>query len=308
LALPATLRLLLAFSSVQIELEIDTGVNHDTAGFESGLGIPITMAKSEIAAISTAFLEARRAALAMREFPGALPATLAEAYAVQDTSIEAWGDVIAGWKIGLVPAPLRTTYGAERLAGPIFGLRLQTYRPGTVARAPFIAGGYGALEAEFVLRLSADIPATDEIASDEAASRYVGAMHAGVELAGSPLKTINEQGPTSVVSDFGNNSGLIVGPEIPGWRWRPLESLGVRMIIDGRMAGEGSAAKVLGGPLAALRFLIENCRMRRRPLRAGMYVSTGAVTGIHEVRAGARAIADFEDFGTIEVAVETASA
>jgi 2-keto-4-pentenoate hydratase len=260
----------------------------------------------EAAGISNAFRAARREARALSEFPGILPASLDDAYAVQELSIDQWGDRVAGWKIGLIPPPLRAKFGAERLAGPIFGRRLQNYRPGIMGKAAFVEGGFGAIEAEFVLRLGADIPDDAGVANDEGLTRYIAAMHIGVELAGSPLETINALGPTAVICDFGNNSGLIVGPEIPGWRDRALLSLSVRMIIDGEVVGEGSAANVPEGPFGALRFLIENCRARRRPLRAGMFVSTGAVTGVHQVKAGARATADFGKAGRIEILVEKA--
>ena len=264
---------------------------------------------ANVSAISQAFIQARRAAKALAGYPGAeVPPTLEAAYAVQEASINGWGDRIAGWKIGLIPPPLRAQYGAERFAGPVFAARVHQYRPGQPAKAAFIEGGFGALEAEFVLRLGADVPDDARVASDEGIARYVGAMHVGVELAGSPLKTLNALGPASIISDFGNNTGLVVGPEIPGWENRRLETLSVRTIIGGAVAGEGSAANVPEGPLAALRFLIENCRKRRRPLRAGMFVSTGAVTGVHEVQPGARATVDFGAFGKIELVVEAAKA
>jgi 2-keto-4-pentenoate hydratase len=266
-------------------------------------------ADTNVGAISRSFVEARRAAQSLSGYPGGkVPSTLDEAYTVQEASIDAWGDRVAGWKIGLIPPPLRAQFGAERLAGPIFAGRVQQYRSGQTAKAAFIEGGFGAIEAEFVLRLGADVPDDAQVASDEGLARYVAAMHVGIELAGSPLAAINALGPTCVISDFGNNTGLIVGPEIPGWANRPLESIGVRTTIDGALAGEGSAAKIPEGPLAALRFLIENCRQRKRPLRAGMFVSTGACTGIHEVKAGARATVDYGPFGKIEVAVEKAKA
>ena len=47
------------------------------------------------------------------------------------------------------------------------------------------------------------------------ARELVAAVHVGVETAGSPLATINDLGPCAIVADFGNNAGLIVGPELP---------------------------------------------------------------------------------------------
>jgi len=42
-------------------------------------------------------------ACALQDYPGPLPATLAEAYARQDAAINLWPDDIAGWKVGGVP-------------------------------------------------------------------------------------------------------------------------------------------------------------------------------------------------------------
>ena len=55
------------------------------------------------------------------------------------------------------------------------------------------------------------------------AADLIGAVHAGIEVASSPLGRINELGPIAVISDFGNNNGLVIGPEIAGWRTSGFE-------------------------------------------------------------------------------------
>ena len=45
----------------------------------------------------------------------------------------------------------------------------------------------------------------------------------GVEMAGSPLATINELGPTVVAADFGNNNGLILGTCWPTGAGIPID-------------------------------------------------------------------------------------
>jgi len=258
-----------------------------------------------LSGISKAFLEARRQGRALAQFPGALPSDLDTAYAIQTASIKDWGTPIAGWKIGLVPRSFRAQFGAERLAGPVFADRVERCPDGGHATARFVEGGFGALEAEFIFELQRDPTELQRVIGDEELGACIGALHVGVELAGSPLKTINELGPAAIVSDFGNNSGLIVGPSIPGWRQRALETLRARMLIDGSVAGHGSAADVPEGPLSAVRFLVGSCRDRGFRLPPGTLVSTGAVTGVHEVRSGAQAVIDFGEFGKISINVET---
>jgi len=70
--------------------------------------------------IAGRFLAARRAAAGLDVYPGDFPATLDEAYAIQDEAIARWGRPVIGWKVGRVPPQLIDRFGTDRLAGPIF--------------------------------------------------------------------------------------------------------------------------------------------------------------------------------------------
>src|SRR6185312_9775714 len=91
----------------------------------------------------------------------------------------------------------------------------------------------------------------------EEAAELPAALHVGIEAAGSPLAAINELGPVAVVSDFGNNAGLLLGPEIAAWRERPLASFTCETFIEGGSVGQGGALSLPGGPLAALAFALQ---------------------------------------------------
>ena len=251
-------------------------------------------------AISDAFTKARAQGAAVKDFPGTLPASLDEAYVVQDRAISLWPDTVAGWKIGLIQPGHRATAGAERLAGPIFSRQIFTHVPGAVIDMPVFHGGFAAIEAEFVLRLKSGLPGHVP-ATPEAAADIVESLHVGVEIASSPFSGINDLGPMSVVSDFGNNNGLIVGPVIEGWRDIGPEDLPARVEINGVIAGEATAGAIPGGPIAALCFLIELCRKRGIELKAGDLISTGAATGVHEAPIGSLSTADFGPYGAIKL-------
>jgi 2-keto-4-pentenoate hydratase len=250
--------------------------------------------------IASRFVEARRAAQALTEFPGAIPRDLDEAYRCQDEAIALWPDAIAGWKIGRIASPWLERYGEERVVGPVFRGAIRPASGAAVVDFPVFAGGFAAVEAEFVFRLGrAAAPAQTSWTADQAAA-LVDALHIGVETAGSPLATINALGPAVVAADFGNNAGLILGPEIADWRARDPAALATETFIDGRPVGKGGAAVLPGGPLGALAFLLARNARRGRPLRAGDLVATGATTGIHDIRAGARARIEFAGHGVIE--------
>lgn len=236
--------------------------------------------------VAERFVAARLAARALPEYPGPLPNTLADAYARQDAAIKLWPDDIAGWKVGGVADPWRARFGESRLVGPIFRRQVWHARSAPVTPLPVIPGGFAAVEAEYVFVLAASAPAARTDWSLAEAANLVRELRVGIELAGSPLPTINDLGPAVVISDFGNNAGLMMGEPIADWRSQPLESLTCETWIDGRSVGRGSAASIAGGPLAALAFALGCCAQRGRPLKTGDIISTGACTGIHVVRPG----------------------
>ncbi len=251
----------------------------------------------EQAAIAERFLEARRAATGLDSYPGPFPATLDEAYAIQDQAITGWGRRVLGWKVGRVPPPYAERFGTDRLAGPIFA---QTDAPdGAVTDMPAFAGGFAAGEAEFLLQLSAAPPAGKSDFTLEEAAALIGAVHVGVEIASSPLASINALGPVAVVSDFGNNNGLLVGAEIADWRASGFEQWPVTLLIDGDAVGEGNAASFPDGAIGSARFLFELMAQRGITLEAGQWISTGAVGGVHAARLGQIVEARFGDAASL---------
>jgi 2-keto-4-pentenoate hydratase len=252
----------------------------------------------EVQHIAGRFVRARLEATSLPGFPGLLPTTLATAYACQDAAIALWPDPIQGWKVGRILEPWSSRFGEDRLVGPVFTRSVQ-YASDGVIDFPVFDGGFAAVEAEFIIRLGAD-PAPAKVGWTAAEAReLVAAVHVGIETAGSPLATINELGPPVVISDFGNNTGLIVGAEIPNWRELAPERLASETFVDEKSVGKGTAASVPGGPLAALAFALDVCVRRGLPLKAGQFVSTGATTGIHDIRIGQSARAVFAGVGEV---------
>jgi len=259
----------------------------------------VSLSAASAAAIARSFVDARRRAAPVRDYPGQMPSDLASAYAIQDAAIELWGDQVAGWKIGLVPADLRAKLGVDRIAGPIFARQVVIAMPDQTVDLPVVRGGFAAVEAEFVLRIGRDQVGAQRTWNVEDAADMIGAVHIGVELAGSPFAQINDHGPAVTVSDFGNNSGLIVGGEVADWREINWERAAAQTSIDATRVGEGNAAMLPGGPLAALAFLLNHSAARGRPLKKGQWISSGAVTGVHQIEAGQSAELSFAGYGVL---------
>jgi 2-keto-4-pentenoate hydratase len=251
--------------------------------------------------IAGRFVAARRQALGLDEYPGAFPTDLKEAYAIQDEAIALWRRPVLGWKVGRIAASGH--HGADRLAGPIFRLREASGDP---AGMPVFAEGFAAGEAEFLLRIGRTPPPGRTRFSLEEAGGLIDAVHVGIEIASSPLRTINDLGPIAVISDFGNNNGLVVGPEIPDWRSSGFEEWRVSTRIDGAEQGSGRASAFPDGAIGAARFLLELAAARGIVLEPGQLISSGAVGGVHDAAPGQVVEADFD--GGFEVACRLVAA
>lgn len=252
----------------------------------------VEVGMSEGERIARAFVAARRDAQALTSYPGAIPVTLAEAYAIQDHAIALSG-AVGGWKVGRINPPLDAEFGTNRLAGPIFTDRIVAAGPDVTM--PVFAGGFAAAEAEFLLRIgTAPDPNRARYTPEEAAA-LIDAVHVGLEIASSPYPHINRDGPTVTISDFGNNHGLVVGAPVPDWQSGGFLGWTVKLAIDGASIGEGRAEDMLDGPFGAAAFLFELAAERGIRLSPGQWISSGAVTGVHEMVPGQRVTARFGD-------------
>jgi len=257
------------------------------------------------ATIAGRFLSARRAAGGLADYPGDFPTTLDEAYKVQDAAIAAWGKKVIGWKVGRINPPLEEHFGSQRLTGPIFDSEILA-GDGHVPEMPVFDKGFAAGESEFLLRIGRTPPEGQEHFTLEEAADLIDAVHVGIEIASSPLGRINELGPIAVISDFGNNNGLVIGPQIPDWRSSGFEQWPVTIRIDGAVVGSGTASQFPNGAIGAARFLFELMAKRGIRLEPGQWISSGAVGGVHDAAAGETVEACFDDRYTIRCKLKAA--
>lgn len=232
-----------------------------------------------------ALLDARLSGRALAVFPAPVPTTLAEAYAVQQRLTAALGAPVLGWKVGRIPSALIETLGAERIAGPV--LRVGELDGGVRGEAPVFAGGAGAIEAEVMLRLRA-VP--DGPAGGEDRVAWIDEIRAGFEVASSPAPDVHDHAPYGIIADIGINNGLLLGPKLRIGNFTTLE---VETQIDGLTVGAGRPVDVLDGPWGSLDFLVDLHRRGVLELKAGQWISAGAITGVHPIAIGQTATARF---------------
>ena len=241
--------------------------------------------------VAKAFVAARTKKTPLTLYPGVVPETMAEAYAIQDAAIALDGRRIGGWKVGRIAAPLAERYGDNRLTGPIFADEIVDGSAGECPAMPVYEKGFAAAEAEVLLCLG---EVGEGVWDLESVKDLVIELRTGIEIASSPFREINDHGPAVTASDYGNNKGLVLGPAIAGWRERDLLAMPVEFRIDAERVGAATMETMLDGPFGAALFLIRTLRARGIAIAPGTWVSTGAITGVHEIRPGQRAEALFD--------------
>ncbi len=257
--------------------------------------------KTELINVSDAFLKARHELESHTSFPGVLPENLDDAYAIQNRSIGLWNDEVIGWKVGGIPASFQDRLKQPRLAGPIFSKDVRQCADGERIEFPSYPGGFVAVEPEYVLTLGNLETIGDRDVTLEDMATIITQGHIGIEIASSPLVPINEIGPLAVISDFGNNGGLIIGPEVPNITDVDFSKHNVTTHIDGELIGECPAGVDMAGPYGAVVFLLNHMRASGMTLENGTKVSTGAITGVHDTKIGTHSIIKFEGLGEMQV-------
>lgn len=233
--------------------------------------------------VAAAFLAAREKKTPLTIYPGAMPETMADAYAIQDAAIARDGRRIGGWKVGRIAPDLVNRYGGNRLTGPIFADEIVDAADGEPPEMPVYVQGFAAAEAEVLLCFGTVGDRDYDIAS---VRDCIADVRTGIEIASSPFPEINRHGPAVTASDYGNNKGLVLGPPIVGWREKDLIRMPVTFAIDGETVGAATMEAMLDGPFGSALFLIRTLRARGIAIPPGTWLSSGAITGIHEIRPG----------------------
>jgi 2-keto-4-pentenoate hydratase len=247
-------------------------------------------------------IEARRDGRKMDALPAdAEPATLADAYAIQDEIIAQFGLPPAGWKVALTNDTAMQRAGAsEPAAGPLFAPHI-TASPGVIDRHPDSVAGF---ECEFAFRLASGLSASGAPYDVSGVNEAIESMHPAIEVVGARIANRPALGVRGTVADHSGNFSVVLGLPVPDWKDRDLAQCAVRYCVDGEEIAASTGANVLGNPLNALVWLANHLAARGRELKAGQLVITGAATGPLPAPQGSLVTGDFGPLGIVEVRFE----
>ncbi len=226
---------------------------------------------------------------------GEAPATLDEAYAVQNAVVQRlWisrGETIRGWKTGGPSAE------ATPVAAPIPASRI------LASPAELIGENFHfiAVEVELAYTLRHDLPPRDAPYGEVEVSAAVASMNVAIEVCDSRMREWRTADALWKLADMQLNAALVVGSPESDWQ-RIISQRQVAILeIDGRICAEKAGSHPYGNPVRLLPWLANHCALRCGGLRGGDVVTTGAWTGMHLVAPGAEVLARFPGIGEARV-------
>ena len=230
--------------------------------------------------VAAAIAAAIRAGEAVPKLPAGLD--LDAAYAVQRAVVEAVaGDGIAGFKAGMTAPAAQAAFGVSH---PLIGC---LYASGRLAPGARVTGGPGVmLECEIGVVVDGD----------------------GAPQSAGPVIEV----PRMAFADDADRTGVnlvacniaadrfIVGEQRP---WRDVYGdVRIALTRDGEAVAAAPASEALGGPHAALAWMLGEAGKRGLKVADGMLLITGACGGAHPALPGAY-VADYGSLGRIEFEV-----
>lgn len=227
--------------------------------------------------------------------PGTVPASEEEGYQIQDLGVTCYGERIGAWKVGATHANSQAALGVD---GPVASRLFATALLHGDQELPdcYLLRG---LEAEYAFALGADLPPEGAPYTREQIAAAVASVHPAIEIVDTRYTTA--QRGALVLADNVNDAHWIYGDGVSDWRALDIVNAPVTMEVNGEVVVRGSGAEVLGDPLNALEWLVNEHASKREGLRKGQFVTAGSCTGLYKSPPGCSARASFEGLGELRV-------
>lgn len=237
------------------------------------------------------------------ELPAATrPKTPQEAYAVQEGLIDRllahYGGGVIGYKVACTNVTAQRQLNVD---APFSGHLLSAFffeNPARVQADPFFMR---VVEAEFGFEMARDLPPSRQPRSRQEIAAAVKGVLPAIEIVDSRFDDWTTIGAPSLIADNACNAAWIKGHLLTDWQSVDLAAQAVRVTVNGKVLREGSGSNVLGHPLHALEWLVNNLSARGLGLKAGQYVTTGVTTEVYMAERGDRITADFGPVGSVDL-------
>lgn len=226
------------------------------------------------------------------------PENRAQGYEVQSRWSERVGPV-GGWKIAATSVAGQRHIGVSGpLVGPVFAHRI-AQDGATVSLA---LNRMRVAECEIVFRFGRALePRTQGWLLPDILNAVVG-VHPGIEVPDSRFLIFETAGEAQLIADCACSNDMVIGTGLsPDARLQSLASLKVQAHMSDDRRFEGAGSNVMGDPLEALRWFVNEITQAGHTLQSGQFVTTGACVVPIPIVPGQTIHADFGWLGRMVV-------
>lgn len=266
------------------------------------------MTPDQIKAAAAALVEAETNRVQTGVLSVAYPdISMEEAYAVQDAFVAAKlaaGGRVKGWKIGLTSRAMQMALGIDIPDSGVLFEDMFFDSGSSVPKGRFIEPR---IEAEIAFILRDDLSGKDVTRADVlAATEYVAPA---LEILDTRiLRKDPESGVArkvfDTIADNAANAGIVLGNERHAPGVFDLGWVGAIVSRDDTVEETGLGAGVLNDPVMGMVWLVQRLAEYGRGLRGGDVVLSGSFIRPIEAPAGSHFVADYADFGRVEISFE----
>jgi 2-keto-4-pentenoate hydratase len=249
--------------------------------------------EQELMSAAGILMEARRTNTPIDDLPEKLrPASLEEAYFIQDRLALAYGE-IGGWKVG-APTPDAT---------PMFAPMPRAWIASNNAKL----GGrhrFRGLEAEIAFLMGKDLPLREKAYSRDEAVSAIASCHPAIEVIESGLVDPTKATKLSMIADLQMHGAFVYGAAIANWQRIDFSKEHVTLAVDGVVRVERTGSNTSGDLMRLLPWLANEGTARTSGLKAGQWVTTGSWTGLSLGTAGSSVDVAFSTAGEVHLRFE----
>ena len=232
--------------------------------------------------------------------PELVPGDEAEGYriqrAVHDLLLPQTGNLV-GYKIGCTSAVMQQYLDIPHpCAGGVFAKGVHD-SGATLRYGDYVRVG---VECEIAVRLARNLAPSEAPFTAEWMMEAVEAYHPAIEIVDDRYVKWEAMGAPMLVADDFFAAGCVLGKAVARNKAPDLLTVKGRAIVNGKEAGLGTGADVLGHPHNALAWLANHLADEGKGLHAGQLVLTGSLVKTVWLDTGDRVKMELDGLGTVE--------
>ncbi|MGQ0484738.1 MAG: 2-keto-4-pentenoate hydratase [Hyphomicrobiales bacterium] len=233
---------------------------------------------------------------------GCRPATRAGAYRIAETLAGLSQQKVVGWKIAATSAAGQKHINVD---GPLAGRLLQNRVLAAGATVRLGDNIMRVAEAEFAFSFGEDLPAELALYDRSEVLAAVAGLHLSLEIPDSRYRDYTAVGAAQLIADTACASWLVTAPSAYA-EWRSLDLVRHRVAahVNGSLVASGSGEAVLGDPVIALTWLVNEVATYSGGIKAGDLVTTGTCLKPVTIAPGDEVRLDYGMLGTLSARID----